>query len=156
VPLVVGNDNDVVPISDADADAVVAHSVVSDGDSDTLVADAASRSTTTDAADSTAATVAVLSDTGVQEAGAAAKAPTRAGSRAADDGGGAGTLLKTAADLLGASALAASAGRTPAPVGGRPCHKYRFQLWIRYIQILEFESECWPRLSSRVSIRNIP
>ena len=118
MPLVVGNDNDVVPISDADADAVVAHSVVSDGDSDTLVADAASRSTTTDAADSTAATVAVLSDTGVQEAGAAAKPPTRAGLRAADDGGGAGTQLQTAADLLGASALAASAGRTPAPVGG--------------------------------------
>jgi len=38
----------------------------------------------------------------------------------------------------------------------RPCHKYRFQLRVRYIQILEFEYECWPRLSSRVSIRNIP
>ena len=128
MPLVVGNDNDVVPISDADADAVVAHSVVSDGDSDTLVADAASRSTTTDAADSTAATVAVLSDTGVQEAGAATKPPTRAGSRAADDGGGAGTHLQTAADLLGASALAASAGRTPAPVGGMALARVPLQL----------------------------
>jgi len=118
VPTVVGNDNDVGFISDADADALVGHIVISDGDSDTLVADAASRSATTDAADATAATVAVLSGAGVQEAGAATRAPTRAGSRATDDGGGAGAHLQTAADLLGASALAASAGRTPSPVGG--------------------------------------
>jgi len=38
----------------------------------------------------------------------------------------------------------------------RPCHKYRFQLRVRYIQIVEFEYEYWPRISSRVSIRNIP
>ena len=41
-------------------------------------------------------------------------------------------------------------------VSTRPCHKYRFQLRVRYVQIIEFEYECWPRISSRVSIRNIP
>jgi len=38
----------------------------------------------------------------------------------------------------------------------RTCHKYRFQHRVRYIQIVEFKYECWPRISSRVSIRNIP
>ena len=38
----------------------------------------------------------------------------------------------------------------------RPCHKYRFQLRVRYIQFVDFEYECWPPISLRVSIRNIP
>jgi len=41
-------------------------------------------------------------------------------------------------------------------VSTRPCDKYCFQLRVRYVQIIEFEYECWPRISSRVSIRNIP
>jgi len=41
VPMVVGNDNDVVRISDADSDTLVAHTVISDGNSDTLMANAA-------------------------------------------------------------------------------------------------------------------
>jgi len=38
----------------------------------------------------------------------------------------------------------------------RCCHKYRFQLRVRYIQFVEFEYECWPPISLGVSIRNIP
>jgi len=118
VPMVVCNDNDVVRISDADSDALVAHTVISDGNSDTLMANAASRAATTDAAAATAALVSELCVIGVKEAEAAARAPTSAGSLATGDGGGAGTQLQTAADLLGASALAAPAARTFAQGGG--------------------------------------
>jgi len=115
---VAGNDHDVFLISDGATNAVVRHIVISDGDSDTVVPEAVSRSVESHAVDSTAAAGVSLSDTFNQGAGAAASAPAPAGMRATDDGGGARKHLQTVADVLCASALAASFGLSPAPVGG--------------------------------------
>jgi len=104
VPTVVPNDNDVV--------------VVSDGDADNLVAQSVAGCTATDVAVAPALTGACFSGTKDHATGGPASAPTQAGSSAADDDTRVGTHLQTAADLLGASSLAASSGSAPAPVGG--------------------------------------
>jgi len=52
--------------------------------------------------------------------------------------------------------LHATPGSRPRQLCTRPCHKYRFQFRIRCIQIVEFEYEFWPPISSCVPIRDIP